>query len=395
MKSNMKSWLFLPLVLLSGYGSASTTQVEILSAVVKDAKIPDAQLMLQRNGESAIKATTNAQGQAVLESALPDTSDTLLIVKKSGYSNLVVKCPCNGMSYALSPVLNGLDSMRVVLTWGAQPEDLDSHIVYPGNHIYFDHQEGDNGNLDVDDTDSFGPETITLTARQNGQSYVYAIHDFTDRERPGTTRLSESQAKVFVYVGESLVRTYYVPQHQTGNLWTVFKITPSGDFVDINKIEGVTTDSASIGTLLSPALADAWTASHNAGWSQQDMSASRNFNLLGETAYQQNDYDQAIAQFTAAVNAWADNGKAYGNLGLVYQKAGRTAEALWANRKALALASGTGAPTVRAGANYNIGKIYETAGDYQQALRYYQAARNEKANTVYDNAITRVQGLIH
>ncbi len=41
-------------------------------------------------------------------------------------------------------------------------------------------------------------------------------------------------------------------------------------------------------------------------------------------------------------------------------------------RKALALASGTGAPTVRAGANYNIGKIYETAGDYQQALRYYQ-----------------------
>ncbi len=100
---------------------------------------------------------------------------------------------------------------------------------------------------------------------------------------------------MFVYVGESLVRTYYVPQHQTGNLWTVFKITPSGDFVDINKIEGVTTDSANIGTLLSPALADAHrTASHNAGWSQQDMSASRNFNLLGEAAYQQNDYDQAI-----------------------------------------------------------------------------------------------------
>ncbi|WP_054180806.1 tetratricopeptide repeat protein [Trabulsiella odontotermitis] len=395
MKRNMTSWLFLPLMLLSGYGLASPTQVEILSAVVKDAKIPDAQVTLQRNGESAVRATTNTQGQATLESAFPDTSDTLLIVKKSGFSNLVVKCPCNGMSYALSPVLTGLDSMRVVLTWGAQPDDLDSHIVYQGNHIYFEQKEGDNGNLDVDDTDSYGPETITLTARQQGQSYVYAIHDFTDRERPNSSRLSESQAKVFVYVGESLVRTYYVPQQKIGNLWTVFKITPSGDFVDINQIEGVNMESARIGSHLSPALTDAWTASHNAGWSQQDISASRSLNLQGEAAYQRNDYDQAISLFTAAVNAWADNGKAYGNLGLVYQKAGRTAEALWANRKALALASGAGAPTVRAGANYNIGKIYETAGDYQQALTYYQAARQEKASTVYDNAIARVQARIH
>jgi uncharacterized protein YfaP (DUF2135 family) len=395
MQNNMKSWLFLSLLLSSGYGVASTTQVEILSAVVKDAKIPDAQVTLQRNGESAVKVTTGAQGQAVLESSFPDTSDTLLIVKKSGYSNLVVKCPCNGMSYALSPVLTGLDSMRVVLTWGAIPDDLDSHIVYQGNHLYYDHKEGDNGNLDVDDVDSYGPETITLTARQNGQSYVYAIHDFTDREMPNSTRLSESQAKVFVYVGESLVRTYYVPQQKSGNLWTVFKITPSGDFVDINQLEGVNMESDNIGPHLTPALADTWTASHNAAWTQQDISASRSLNLQGEAAYQRNDYDQAIGHFTAAVNAWADNGKAYGNLGLVYQKAGRTAEALWANRKALALASGAGAPTVRAGANYNIGKIYETAGDYPQALTYYQAARNEKVNTVYDNAIARVQALIH
>ncbi|KFC11270.1 TPR domain protein [Trabulsiella guamensis ATCC 49490] len=395
MKRNMTSWLFLPLMLLSGYGLASTTQVEILSAVVKDAKIPDAQVTLQRNGESAVRAATNAQGQATLESAFPDTSDTLLIVKKSGFSNLVVKCPCNGMSYALSPVLTGLDSMRVVLTWGAQPDDLDSHIIYQGNHIYYEQKEGDNGNLDVDDTDSYGPETITLTARQQGQSYVYAIHDFTDRESPNSSRLSESQAKVFVYVGESLVRTYYVPQQKIGNLWTVFKITPSGDFVDINQIEGVNMESARIGSHLSPALADAWTTSHNAGWTQQDISVSRNLNLQGEAAYQRNDYDQAISLFTSAVNAWADNGKAYGNLGLVYQKAGRTAEALWANRKALALASGAGAPTVRAGANYNIGKIYETAGDFQQALTYNQAARQEKASTVYDNAIARVQARIH
>lgn len=395
MERKVKSGVLITLLALSGYSFAGNTSVEILSAVVKDAKIPGAQVTLQTNGESSVSATTDAQGRVVLNSTVADNSDTLLLVKKPGYSSLVVKCPCDGMSYALSPVMSGLDSMRVVLTWGEKPADLDSHIVYPDNHIYYEHKDGDKGNLDVDDTDSYGPETITLTERKNGQSYVYAIHNYTNRMLPQSTALSSSGAKVFVYVGESLVRTYYVPTQQAGNLWTVFKITPSGEFVDINRLEGVSVGSDEIAAHLSPALNDSWTTQHTASWNQGDMEASRQWNLKGEAAYQRKEYDQAIYAFTEAVNLWADNGKAYGNLGLVYQKAGRTAEALWANRKALALASGAGAATVRAGANYNIGKIYEAAGNYQEALTYYQAARNEKANKVYDNAITRVQALIH
>ncbi|NDJ57933.1 tetratricopeptide repeat protein [Enterobacteriaceae bacterium 4M9] len=395
MERKLKSGVLISLLALSGYGWAGSTNVEILSAVVKDAKIAGAQVMLQRNGESSISATTDAQGKVVLNGAFADDSNTLLLVKKPGYSNLVVKCPCDGLSYALSPVMSGLDSMRVVLTWGATPDDLDSHMVYPGNHIYYAHKEGSKGNLDVDDTDSYGPETVTLTERQNGQSYVYAIHNFSERMSPQSTSLSGSGAKVFVYVGESLVRTYYVPTQQAGNLWTVFKVTPAGEFVDINRVEGVSMESANIAAQLSPALSDSWTTQNNARWDQADMAASRDWNLKGEAAYQRKAYDEAIYAFTEAVNLWADNGKAYGNLGLVYQKAGRTAEALWANRKALALASGAGAPTVRAGANYNIGKIYETSGNYQEALTYYQAARSEKENKVYDNAIARVQALIH
>ncbi len=395
MEKKLKSGILVSLLALSGYSWAGSTSVEILSAVVKDAKIPGAQVTLQRNGESSVSATTNAQGKVVLNGALADDSNTLLLVKKPGYSNLVVKCPCDGLSYALSPVMNGLDSMRVVLTWGATPYDLDSHIVYPGNHIYYAHKEGNKGNLDVDDTDSYGPETITLTERQNGQSYVYAIHNFSDRMSPQSTSLASSGAKVFVYVGETLVRTYYVPTQQAGNLWTVFKVTPAGEFVDINRVEGVSVEPVNIASQLSPALSDSWTAQNTVSWGQADMAASREWNLKGEAAYQRKDIDQAIYAFTEAVNLWADNGKAYGNLGLVYQKAGRTAEALWANRKALALASGAGAPTVRAGANYNIGKIYEASGNYQEALTYYKAARNEKENKVYDNAIARVQELIH
>lgn len=42
----------------------------------------------------------------------------------------------------------------------------------------------------------------------------------------------------------------------------------------------------------------------------------------------------------------------------------------------------------------NMDKIYETAGNYQEALNDYRAARQEKENKVYDNAIARVQALI-
>jgi hypothetical protein len=66
------------------------------------------------------------------------------------------------MTYALSPAMRNLDGMRIVLTWGERPADLDSHITYPGNHIFFRSKKGTDANLDVDDTTSFGPETITL-----------------------------------------------------------------------------------------------------------------------------------------------------------------------------------------------------------------------------------------
>ena len=200
----------------------------MLSAVVKDQKIAGAQVLLQKNAES------------------------LLIIKKAGYSNLVSKCPCKGLTYAISPVMQSLDGMRVVLTWGKPPEDLDSHLVYPGNHIYYEVKEGLNADLDVDDTASFGPETVTLEKKRFCEAYVYAVHDYSNIGNPTATELSNSQAKVFVYVGQSLVRTYYVPQQQVDNLWKVFRITRAGELQDINSVAGANVDSDNLGALLQP-----------------------------------------------------------------------------------------------------------------------------------------------
>jgi len=66
-------------------------------------------------------------------------------VKKAGYSTLVAKCPCDGMTYAISPIMTSLDGLRVVLNWGPTPADLDSHIVFPGNHVFWEQKRGEEG----------------------------------------------------------------------------------------------------------------------------------------------------------------------------------------------------------------------------------------------------------
>ena len=83
-------------------------------------------------------------------------------------------------------------------------------------------------------------------------------------------------------------------------------------------------------------------------------------------------------------------GQAYSNLGLTFQKTGRVAEAIWANRKAIALASGSAAATVKANSYYNNGRIYEAAGQWNDALREYQNAKQHKNKQTYDEAIERM-----
>ena len=97
---------------------ADTVNVHVLSATVKDQNIANAEVILQKNGERSASSSTNTSGRVSVNSNTIDSSDNLLIIKKSGYSTLVAKCPCDGMTYALSPVLKDLNSMRIVLNWG-------------------------------------------------------------------------------------------------------------------------------------------------------------------------------------------------------------------------------------------------------------------------------------
>lgn len=369
--------------------ASAAVNVQILSATVKDQKIDKATVIMQKNGEQSATANTDPQGQASLNSTISDDANALLIVKKEGYSDLVVKCPCTGMTYAISPVMKNLDGLRIVLNWGENPKDLDSHVVYPNNHVYFHSMKGTDSLLDVDDTTSFGPETITIERKHDGERYVYAVHNYSDGRNPASTSLSASQAKVFVYIGQTLMKTYYVPQNQVGNLWVVFAVTEAGEFQDFNTIKGVTSEER-LATAEFQGVANN-TVAETASYSADAQASAKDLNKQGEQAYHAKNYDEAIRLYKAAIELDGNYGQAYSNLGLAFQKANNVSEALWANRKAIALASGETAAAVRASSHYNNGKIYEDAKQWDDALREYQYAKHEKANSVYDKAIDRMK----
>ena len=137
------------------------------------------------------------------------------------------------------------DQFRVVLSWGEIPSDVDSHLSGPGQieldatlvedrfHVYFGNPEypaasGAAGAvvfLDVDDTSSFGPETITVRRADPG-IYKYVLHDYTNGTASGgdASQLSASACKVQLFAGSAQVDTFYVPTGRAGTTWTVFEL---------------------------------------------------------------------------------------------------------------------------------------------------------------------------
>ena len=153
------------------------------------------------------------------------TTTFFTIVVVGGQNN-----PDQNMS--ITPVLTGSD-IRIVLTWGANPADLDSHLTGPISgttrfHVYYPSSSRRYpvstsspaiAILDTDDRDGYGPETITLSQTIGGV-YRYSVHDYSNRSSSSSTALGSSGAQVRVYKGASLVATYNVP-NSGGTLWTV------------------------------------------------------------------------------------------------------------------------------------------------------------------------------
>jgi len=324
------------LVALSAPAAAAPAfSVQILSATTKDKVVDGAQVTFQKDGQTSITATTDKAGKASAPNTFNlDDASVSMIVKKDGFSPLVVRCPCTGLSYAISETLGQqrLEAFRVVLNWGRTPSDLDLHVVYEDSHVFFSHKQGADSFLDVDDTTSYGPETITVNKRHPGTKYVFAIHNYSAGGKYGTDTLSSSQAKVFVYVGESLIKSYYVPTKKKGALWVLFSLDDTGALTDIDNVVDIA-ESESVQPYLRQ-LTQRTDSGIPVRSAANDVTKAKDLNKSGDDALKAGNAEQAIDLYHASIALDPNQGAVYASLAGAYTKLKRTAEAAWATRKA-------------------------------------------------------------
>ncbi|WP_167527983.1 Ig-like domain-containing protein [Desulfosarcina alkanivorans] len=140
----------------------------------------------------------------------------------------------------LSPVLNP-GEFRVVLTWGEHPMDLEAHLTAPNadgcrHHCFYWNRSISGASLDVDDRESFGPETITISQMDPG-TYRFYVHDFTNRNSAASTALANSDATVSVFSGSGDAPLVFSPPAEAGNVWHVFNLDGSnGTIIPIDKM---------------------------------------------------------------------------------------------------------------------------------------------------------------
>lgn len=236
-------------------------------------------LMIGRNGEDGVGTVTgelkdaltglpiqdmtynirkdwNNTTGAVLETGTFDASTyelslnpgnyTLEIIKENYITNhiniAVVLDETKTYNVTLSPENSSIDTdnLRIVLTWGEYPWDLDSHLygkdkltnsdVFHTCYWAKNYYEGSTAiaKLDVDDTTSYGPETTTIYELNDNMKYSYYVHDFTNGYSSSSTAMAASGAKVQVYAGNVCYFTFNVP-NEGGTWWHVFDYDPATD----------------------------------------------------------------------------------------------------------------------------------------------------------------------
>ncbi|HSH88900.1 MAG TPA: carboxypeptidase regulatory-like domain-containing protein [Ramlibacter sp.] len=190
-------------------------------------------------------STTNASGIATFSGLSAGTNSVSVTAPNftPTAQQTLLACNANTVTVAMSPAQGqtgglGAGQFRVVLTWGANPADLDSHLTGPNLdpsrfHVYYSAKTaGGLCGLDVDDTTSFGPETITCPVTGNTSGalrpgvYRYSVHHYS-----GSGTIATSGATVRLEGGNGAVVNYTPPAGFTGanDVWTVFELTINSD----------------------------------------------------------------------------------------------------------------------------------------------------------------------
>jgi len=131
---------------------------------------------------------TDANGNFRFECVLPSDANNTVFARATGYledfrSGFI---PSSGDSSVVVIPLNrvSISELRIILDWGTQPADLDLHLSGPDGlgsrfHCFFvSLSPVAFVILDRDDTNSLGPETITISRSPAGTTGVFIAGDY-------------------------------------------------------------------------------------------------------------------------------------------------------------------------------------------------------------------------
>jgi len=212
---------------------AIEVRFELNDAQVKGRQLPGVGVRVSRVGPDGRWATHLAPGTYEvayrLDGYVPYTSEA---TELHADGQLV--------TVSLSRMLEATEAagrdVRIILNWGSrkdQVRDADSHLACAcgalDRHVFYKSRRHASGGhsveLDVDDTDWGGPETITLTNPAKG-SYLYWVHDFSG---PPAV-LGTSELVVRVLIGSEQAGEFKVYRGLTRRAWRPFKaIEVAGD----------------------------------------------------------------------------------------------------------------------------------------------------------------------
>ena len=175
----------------------------------------------QGNFRIAVKTNSRAALTASASSGLAGSS---VSVNSTTGEQTIATC------LTLVQASGNVGGITIKLAWGEQPSDLDSHLWAPtatGSTTEIDYSnKGALGtspfiNLDVDDTDSFGPEFVTINKIARSTVYRYWVNNYSNSFTPGQIG---SPARVEVNVGGNLT-TFSPPAGEASNSnWHAFDI---------------------------------------------------------------------------------------------------------------------------------------------------------------------------
>lgn len=132
---------------------------------------------------------------------------------------------------------------RVVLAWGSNPRDLDSHLTGPTSattsgitstsrfHVYYGNKNSSRtgtelASLDRDVTTGLGPETVTVFPPSGSSTLRAGVYRYSVHHYSGSSSIPDSNATVNLTVG-STTRQFTPPSSSTtlsagSTIWTVF-----------------------------------------------------------------------------------------------------------------------------------------------------------------------------